>query len=91
VENDRRLLDGWRGGDDTSCHHQTCMLALLSVAEINRLNAELNPICHLLVLLGAHPILHISRIKVNVHVMKSQENRFVTVMPIYLASVLCSS
>jgi hypothetical protein len=31
---------------------------------INPLNAELNPICHLLALLGAHPILHISRIKV---------------------------
>jgi len=29
------------------------------------LNAELNPTCHLLALLGAHPILHISRIKVN--------------------------
>jgi hypothetical protein len=32
---------------------------------INPLNAELNPICHLLALLGAHYILHISRIKVN--------------------------
>jgi len=31
---------------------------------IDPLNAELNPICHLLVLLGAHPILHISRIRV---------------------------
>jgi len=31
---------------------------------IKPLNAELNPICHLLVLLGAHPILHISRIRV---------------------------
>jgi hypothetical protein len=30
----------------------------------NSLNAELNPICHLLALLGAHPIFHISRIKV---------------------------
>jgi hypothetical protein len=29
-----------------------------------RLNAELIPICHLLVLLRAHPILHISRIRV---------------------------
>jgi hypothetical protein len=29
------------------------------------LNAELNPICHLLALLGAHHILHISRIRVN--------------------------
>jgi len=30
------------------------------------LNSELNSICQLLVLLGAHPILHISRIKVNI-------------------------
>jgi len=31
---------------------------------INPLNAELNPICHLLELLGAHHILHVSRIRV---------------------------
>jgi hypothetical protein len=31
---------------------------------INPLNAELNPICQLLALLWAHPILHISRIRV---------------------------
>ena len=31
---------------------------------INPLNAELNPICHLLSLLGAHHILHVSRIRV---------------------------
>jgi hypothetical protein len=31
---------------------------------INTLNAELNPICHLLALLGAHHILHVSRIRV---------------------------
>ena len=30
----------------------------------NPLNAELNPICHLLALLGAHHILHLSRIRV---------------------------
>ena len=29
---------------------------------INPLNAKLNPICHLLMLLGAHHILHVSRI-----------------------------
>jgi hypothetical protein len=29
---------------------------------INPSNAELNPICHLLALLGSHPILHVSRI-----------------------------
>jgi len=32
---------------------------------INPLNAELNPIYHLLALLGAHPILHISGVRVN--------------------------
>jgi hypothetical protein len=34
---------------------------------INPLNSELNPICHLLELLRAHHILHISRIRVKVH------------------------
>jgi len=30
----------------------------------NTLNAELNPICHLLALLGAHHIIHVTRISV---------------------------
>jgi hypothetical protein len=30
----------------------------------NPLNNKLNPICHFLALLGAHPILHVSRISV---------------------------
>jgi len=33
---------------------------------INPLNAELNPICHLLALLGPSHILHVSRIRVKV-------------------------
>ena len=33
----------------------------------NPLNAELNTICHLLVLLGAHHILHVGRIRVKGH------------------------
>jgi hypothetical protein len=32
--------------------------------DLNPSNAKLNPICHLLALLGAHHILHISRIRV---------------------------
>jgi len=32
---------------------------------INTLNANLNPIFHLLALLGAHRILHVSTIRVN--------------------------
>jgi hypothetical protein len=35
--------------------------------EFNPLNAKLNPTCHLPALLGAHHILHISRIRVNMH------------------------
>jgi len=35
------------------------------LTHINPLNAELNPICYLLTLLGAHHFLHVSRIKVN--------------------------
>jgi len=32
---------------------------------LNLLNTKLNPICHLLALLGTHHILHVSRIRVN--------------------------
>jgi hypothetical protein len=32
----------------------------------NPLNTKLNPICHLLALLGAHHILHVSKVRVNV-------------------------
>ena len=32
--------------------------------DINPINAELNPICHFLALVGAHHILHVSRVKV---------------------------
>ena len=37
---------------------------------VNPLNAELNPICHLLALFVAHHILHVSRIKVNIKINK---------------------
>ena len=35
---------------------------------LNPLKAEFNPICHLLALLGAHHILHISRVRVKVQI-----------------------
>ena len=34
---------------------------------INPLNAELNPICHLLALLGAHYIFHVSGLRVKIY------------------------
>jgi len=42
------------------------VMVLTKVNNINHLNAELNPICHLLALLEAHHIVHVSRIRVNV-------------------------
>ena len=49
VINDRQTLK-WGGQRD-------CVL-------LNYLNAELIPICHLLALLGAHHILHVSSVRV---------------------------
>jgi hypothetical protein len=42
-----------------------CGTNWLFIIRLNHLNAELNPTCHLLELLGAHHILHVSRIRVN--------------------------
>jgi len=44
------------------------------MGQLNPLNAELNPFCHLLALLGAHHILHISRQRVNRQVFKLKKN-----------------
>jgi len=41
--------------------------------DLNPLNAELNPICHLLTLLGSHHILHVSRIRVKINGRKGRE------------------
>ena len=42
----------------------TDVLLLLVIVRFNPLNPELNPICYLLALLGAHHFLHVSRIRV---------------------------
>jgi len=45
-------------------HHLTSYDLYLKMGDINPLNTELNPICFLLALLGAHHFLHVSRIRV---------------------------
>ena len=40
-------------------------LVILMTGYFNPLNAELNPICHLLALAGAHHFVHVSRLRVN--------------------------
>jgi len=37
---------------------------------INPLNAEFNPICHLLAILGAHHILHVSKVRIKLKLLK---------------------
>jgi len=44
--------------------HQGGRNFVLAVKRIKPLNLELNPICYLLALLGAHHFLHVSRIRV---------------------------
>jgi len=46
---------------------------------VNPLNAELNPICYLLALLGAHHFLHVGRIRV-----KSLTLRLLMIIYIYM-------
>jgi hypothetical protein len=41
-----------------------CISPEMTMKCVNTLNAKLNPICHLLTLLGAHHILNISRLRV---------------------------
>ena len=50
------LVVVWPDHDEQRCYHQR--------SDFNTLNAELNAVCYLLALLGAHPILHVSRIRV---------------------------
>ena len=42
-------------------------------SSFNPLNTELNTICHLLALLGAHHILYVSRMRVNIKAVHSFE------------------
>jgi len=44
---------------------ETFTFSTRKTGTINALNAELNPMYHLLALLGPHHILHVSRIRVN--------------------------
>jgi len=45
---------------------KTSVIAML----INPLNPELNPICYLLALLGAHHFIHVSRIRVKLLIFR---------------------
>jgi hypothetical protein len=46
------------------------------IISINPINAELNPICHLLALAGAHHFVDVSRIRVNIIPHKQHTRKF---------------
>jgi len=47
-----------------SVHCSLLVISRINFHNFNTLNPELNPICHLLALLGVHHFLHLSRIRV---------------------------
>jgi hypothetical protein len=55
----------------------------LSYVMVNPLLAELNPICHLLALLGAHHILHISMIRVKLSLLTDCDVKAVPLFTCY--------
>jgi len=55
--------------DTKMCYVATLQRQNLGLVLHNALNAELNPICYLLALLGAHHFLHVSRIRVNIVIL----------------------
>jgi len=57
----------WHTQHMTSIFYWCAFIGLLDTFQysFNPLNAKLNPICHLLALLGAHHILHVSWVRVN--------------------------
>jgi hypothetical protein len=62
-------LQSWCGTYFRVCSYQLSYVGRRSAQKgceaINPLNAELNPICQLLALLGAHQIFHVSGLRVN--------------------------
>ena len=67
-ERERENASGINLNTDVLCvvtlHYLTLSRGKLTRIVLNPLNAELNPICYLLALLGAHHFLHVSRIRV---------------------------
>jgi hypothetical protein len=56
--------------DNESLNFGCNCISSVTINNINPLNAKLNPICHLLALLGAHLIFHFSRIRVKTTTVK---------------------
>jgi hypothetical protein len=62
------------GSCDIGNTYQTTQFHIPEDTYIKPLNAKLNPICYLLALLGAHHILHVSRVRVNKTICPHNKN-----------------
>ena len=56
----------------------------LVITNINNLNAELNPVCHLLALFGAHHIFHVSGLRIKAFFVSVRELTFCTLKALCL-------
>ena len=65
-----------------------CLRLPLPITDFNPLNPELNPICYLLALLGAHHFLHISSIRVKLLTFRLLMSYIYRYIYIYGASIL---
>ena len=83
----RPKYNTWRFSFTILPHHSSALIINKNfhiLSGFNPLNAELNPICHLLLLLGAYHILHVSRIRVKVNEMGSHWVLFLLYLNIVL-------
>jgi hypothetical protein len=68
------------------------LLILMSLCDLNRernpLKLELNPICYLLALLGAHHLLHVSRVRVKLLTLRRLMSYIYIYIYIYGAPIL---
>jgi len=87
-------LEEWRAASANKIHGLILVageVAVLYPLFFNPLNAELNPICHLVVLLGAHHIFRVIRIRVKHSAFNFFFVSFCSDHSVWCAGVLISS
>jgi len=86
VSEEACLLDTAMGQVEVITHLMSALWRASLMLALSPLNAEINPICHLLALLGAHHIFHVSRVRVNRSLINMEET-FIDI-PKVLASTI---
>ena len=82
------IVDEWK----TSLMSLAILFHLLCaqhISDINPLNVKLNPICHMLTLLGAHHTFYVSGLRVNISIFRSLRLCWWITTSVVLFSVHC--